>query len=124
MSDDKIANKLNMMMKMMMMMIHSISSAPFICNIIYIHRRLAPQIVIILITYLLEKVCFKACFKISRSYILRRMAGREFQSRGATDEKARSPYVFRRVLGSRRLSPDVRKPGRSLQSSMRDDISR
>ena len=29
------------------MMIHSISSAPFICNI-YIQRRLAPQIVIIL----------------------------------------------------------------------------
>ena len=43
-----------------MMMIHSISSAPFICNI---YRRLAPQIVIILITYLLEKVHFKACFK-------------------------------------------------------------
>ena len=42
--------------------------------------------------------------------------GREFQSLGATAENARSPYmyVFRRVLGTRRLSPDVRKPGRSL----------
>ena len=44
------------------MMMHSISSAPFICNI-YIQRRLAAQIVVILITCLLEKVCFKACFK-------------------------------------------------------------
>ena len=44
-------------MSMMMMMIHNISSAPFICNI-YIQRRLAPQIVIILITYLLEQVGF------------------------------------------------------------------
>ena len=44
-----------MMMMMMMMMLHSISSALFICNI-YIKRRLDPQIVIILITYLLEKV--------------------------------------------------------------------
>ena len=60
---------------------HSFSSAPFICNI-YIQRRLAPQIVIIFITlYLLEKVCFKACFFPSKSSVLQRMAGREFQRR-------------------------------------------
>ena len=37
-------------MMMMMMMIHSISSAPFICEN-HIQRRLAPQIVIINFTF-------------------------------------------------------------------------
>ena len=46
---------------MIMMMINSISSVPFIGKI-YIQRYLAPQIVIILITYLQENTCFKACF--------------------------------------------------------------
>ena len=64
----------------------------------------------------------RAALNISRSSILRRVMGREFQSLGATAENARSPYVFRRVLGTRRLSPDVRKSGRSFRSSMRDDI--
>ena len=50
------------------MMIHIISSTPFICNM-YIQRHLAPQIVIILITYLLEKVCFKACFEFLKVLI-------------------------------------------------------
>ena len=58
---------------MMMMMIHSISSAPFICNI-YIQRRLAPQIVIIWITYLLKRYVLKPALKCSRSSVLRRMA--------------------------------------------------
>ena len=38
---------------------------PFICNI-YIHGRLAPRI---LITYLLENVCFKACFENSQGHL-------------------------------------------------------
>ena len=66
-------------------------------------------------------VCLRPALNISRSSILRRVTGREFQSRGATVENARSPHVFRRVLGTRRLSPVVRKPGRILRSSMRDD---
>ena len=46
----------------MMMMIHSISSASFICNKFYIQRCLAPQIVIINFTFA-GKGMFKAWFK-------------------------------------------------------------
>ena len=68
-----------------------------------------------------KRYVLRSALNVSRSSILRRMTGREFQSLGATVENARSPYVFRRVFGTRRLSPDVRKPGRNLRSSMGDE---
>ena len=48
--------------------------------------------------------------------------GREFQRRGAMDEKARSPYPLRCVIGTWRLMPvvDDRRPGRRRRRSMRE----
>ena len=60
--------------------------------------------------------------KRSMLSISRSEEGREFHSRGAIDEKARSPYPLRWVMGTWRVIPvpDERKPGRRRRCSMRE----
>ena len=47
--------------------------------------------------------------------------GREFHRRGAIEEKSRSPYPLRWVMGTWRVRPDERSPGRRWRRSIKDD---
>ena len=87
------------------MMIYCNSSVAFICNV-YIWRRLAPQIVIILMIHLLKVYVLRPDLDFSRSSVLQIMAGWEFQRHAATDEKARSPHSW--VVNT--LDPWARDP--------------